>query len=33
MVKIVWTDQAIQDLDDIGEFIAKDSDRYAREVI
>lgn len=33
MVKIVWTDQAIQDLDDIGEFIAKDSERYAREVI
>ena len=33
MVKIVWTDQAIQDLNDIGEFIAKDSERYAREVI
>lgn len=33
MVKVVWTDQAIQDLDDIGEFIAKDSERYAREVI
>mgnify|MGYP001581424366 FL=1 len=33
MVKIVWTDQAIQDLNDIGEFIAKDSERYSREVI
>jgi addiction module RelE/StbE family toxin len=33
MVKIVWTYQAIQDLNDIGEFIAKDSERYAREVI
>jgi addiction module RelE/StbE family toxin len=33
MVKVVWTDQAIQDLNDIGEYIAKDSERYAREVI
>ncbi len=33
MVKIVWTDQAIQDLTDIGEYIANDSERYAREVI
>lgn len=33
MVKIVWTDQAIQDLTDIGEYIAKDSERYAREVV
>jgi addiction module RelE/StbE family toxin len=33
MVKIVWTDQAIQDLTDIGEFIAHDSERYAREVV
>ena len=29
MVKIVWTDSAIQDLNDIGEYIAKDSVRYA----
>jgi addiction module RelE/StbE family toxin len=29
MVKIVWTDSAIEDLDDIGEYIAKDSFRYA----
>lgn len=33
MVKVVWTDQAIQDLNDIGEYIANDSERYAREVI
>ena len=33
MVKIVWTDQAIQDLTDIGEYIANDSERYAREVV
>jgi toxin ParE1/3/4 len=29
MVKIVWTDSAIDDLNDIGEYIAKDSLRYA----
>jgi len=29
MVKIVWTDNAINDLNDIGEYIAKDSVRYA----
>jgi toxin ParE1/3/4 len=29
MVKITWTDSAIQDLSDIGEYIAKDSQRYA----
>ena len=29
MVKIVWTDSAILDLDAIGEYIAKDSIRYA----
>ena len=29
MVKIIWTDSAIQDLNDIGDFIAKDSVRYA----
>ncbi len=33
MAKIVWTDQAIQDLSDIGEYIEKDSERYAREVV
>jgi addiction module RelE/StbE family toxin len=30
MVKVVWTDSAIYDLNDIGEFIAKDSERYAQ---
>ena len=29
MVKIIWTDSAIQDLNDIADFIAKDSIRYA----
>ena len=29
MVKIIWTDSAILDLDDIGNYIAKDSVRYA----
>lgn len=33
MVKIVWTDQAIQDLTDIGEYIANDSERYDRELV
>jgi len=32
MVKIVWTERAVQDLDDIAQFIAKDSERYAQEV-
>ncbi len=30
MVKVVWTDSAISDLNDIGEYIAKDSERYAQ---
>jgi len=30
VVKVVWTDSAIKDLDDIGEYIAKDSVRYAQ---
>ena len=30
MVKVVWTDSAIYDLDEIGEYIAKDSERYAQ---
>jgi toxin ParE1/3/4 len=29
MVKVIWTDTAIQDLNDIGDYIAKDSGRYA----
>jgi len=29
MVKVIWTDSAIQDLNDIGDYIAKDSQRYA----
>ncbi len=30
MVKVVWTDSAIFDLNDIGEYIAKSSERYAQ---
>jgi len=33
MVKVVWTEPALRDLDDIGEYIAKDSERYAKEII
>jgi toxin ParE1/3/4 len=29
MVEIIWTDTAIQDLNDIGEFIRNDSPKYA----
>jgi len=30
MVKIIWTDQAIEDINNIAEFIAKDSEKYAK---
>ena len=30
MVKVVWTESALSDLNDIGEFIGKDSVRYAK---
>ena len=33
MVKIIWTDNALQDLEDIAEFIEKDSQHYARVTI
>ena len=29
MVKVVWTESALSDLNDIGEFIGRDSVRYA----
>ncbi|WP_028296864.1 type II toxin-antitoxin system RelE/ParE family toxin [Olivibacter sitiensis] len=29
MVEVIWTDNAVADLNDIGEYIAKDSERYA----
>ena len=29
MAKVIWTDSSIQDLNDIGEYIAKDSIKYA----
>jgi len=30
MVKLKWTDQAITDLDEIAEYIARDSVKYAK---
>ena len=30
MVKIIWTDQAIEDINNIAEFISKDSFKYAQ---
>jgi toxin ParE1/3/4 len=33
MVKIIWTDSAIHDLDDTGNFISKDSERYAEVTV
>jgi len=33
MDKVIWTDSAIQDLNDIGEYIAKDSEKYAQITI
>jgi plasmid stabilization system protein ParE len=33
MVKLVWTDKAIEDLDDIGHYIAIDSEKYAKIVV
>ena len=29
MVQIIWTDSALQDLNDIGDYISKDSTHYA----
>ncbi|MBX2900945.1 MAG: type II toxin-antitoxin system RelE/ParE family toxin [Cyclobacteriaceae bacterium] len=29
MVKLIWTDQAINDLGDIGDYIAENSEKYA----
>jgi toxin ParE1/3/4 len=29
MVKVIWTDSAIMDLNDIGDYIAQDSERFA----
>jgi len=30
MDKVIWTDTAIDDLNDIGDYIAKDSEKYAQ---
>jgi toxin ParE1/3/4 len=33
MAKLKWTDKALKDLEDIGEFISKDSLRYAYNTV
>ena len=33
MVKIIWTDQSIEDINSIADFIAKDSLKYAKMVV
>ena len=33
MVEIIWTDNAIQDLNEIGDYIEKDSPKYAELTI
>ena len=33
MAEVIWTDNALDDLNDIGEFIAKDSERYAQVTV
>jgi addiction module RelE/StbE family toxin len=30
MVKLIWTDQALDDLGDIGDYIAENSEKYAK---
>lgn|ERR1035437_3744629 len=30
MVKVVWTQRALNDLEDIGDYISKDSNKYAK---
>jgi toxin ParE1/3/4 len=30
MVKLIWTDSAINDLGDIGDYIAENSEKYAK---
>ena len=33
MAEIIWTERAIKDLEQIGDYIANDSDRYAKIVV
>lgn len=33
MAKLIWTDQAIDDLGDIGDYIAETSEKYAKLTI
>ncbi len=30
MVELIWTDQALDDLEDIGDYIAETSEKYAK---
>jgi toxin ParE1/3/4 len=30
MVKVIWTDRSLKDLQEIGEYISKDSQKYAK---
>jgi len=30
MVKVIWTERSLKDLEEIGEYISKDSPKYAR---
>jgi plasmid stabilization system protein ParE len=30
MAKVIWSARALQDLDEIGEYISKDSPKYAK---
>lgn len=33
MVKLIWTDQAISDLEDIGNYIAENSENFAKRTV
>ncbi len=33
MVKLIWTDRAIDDLSDIGNYIAETSEKYAKLMV
>ncbi|MFC2131201.1 type II toxin-antitoxin system RelE/ParE family toxin [Bacteroidota bacterium] len=33
MVNLTWTDNALTDIEDIGEYISKDSVRYAKNIV
>jgi toxin ParE1/3/4 len=33
MVKVIWTERALNDLEDIGNYISQDSPKYARRTL